>query len=250
MNKESCLIIDNEVRANSFSQFGGFWERILSGAPELSSIPSDFSRQAVLGGELGEVFFALDEDLKERVDSLGDSHGVSRHLVLLVAWSVLLARFSGQNDIVVGTSVADVDRVDEGNDGSLKNGTIAVRLDFSGGATTAGLLSLVKDYVRDACRAGQMSLDQLLDASGLARSLSHHPLFQTKLVSKRDVEVTLGARRHATDVGEQPYPPCELVLSIGESGDRDIGFCESSVQSRYHRSCRRKLPPSPERHGG
>ncbi|WP_141696215.1 condensation domain-containing protein, partial [Xanthomonas translucens] len=84
-----------------------FWVEHLHDAPTLLALPSDRPRPALQDSRGDMVAFALDTELSAALKALSERHGTTLFMTVLSAWSVLLARTSGQDQVVIGTPVAN-----------------------------------------------------------------------------------------------------------------------------------------------
>src|SRR5215471_8868523 len=99
-------------------------------------------------------------------------------MALLAGWGALLGRLSGQEDVVIGTPVANRTRKEiEGLIGFFVN-TLAVRLQLSGSPTVRELLDRVKHQSLSAQQYQDISFEQVVEIARPERSLSHSPIFQ------------------------------------------------------------------------
>ncbi|HEU4562188.1 MAG TPA: amino acid adenylation domain-containing protein, partial [Longimicrobium sp.] len=155
-----------------------YWRETLSGAPELLELPADHARPARqdFAGAWMEV--ELDEALTAALRMLGQRHGATLHMTLLAGWAAVLARLSGQNEVVVGTPSANRGRSEiEDLIGFFVN-TLALRVDLSGAPTVAELLGRVKERSLGAQHHQDIPFEQVVELVQPARSLAHTPLFQ------------------------------------------------------------------------
>src|SRR5215212_2836986 len=155
-----------------------YWERTLAGAPTLLELPTDHPRPAEQEYEGGWVRIVLEENLTRRLKELSRRHGMTLYMTLLAGWGALLARLSGQEDLVIGAPVANRGRTEiEGLIGFFVN-TLALRLDVSGSPSVGELLERVKKQVLAAQQHQDISFEQVVEMARPVRSLSHSPLFQ------------------------------------------------------------------------
>ncbi|NUP83757.1 MAG: hypothetical protein HOV96_40150, partial [Nonomuraea sp.] len=155
-----------------------YWRAALAGAPAVSELPPDLPRPAVQTYAGAELPFSLDLP-REEFRAYCRSLGATPYMVLFAAYLVVLARRSGQNDLVVGTPIANRDRVeDEGLIGFFTN-TLAVRADLSGGPSFAEVVERVKDAVLDAHDHQGMPFERLVEELNPERRLDRTPVFQT-----------------------------------------------------------------------
>ncbi len=159
-----------------------YWRDQLRDAPALLTLPTDRVRPAVQTFRGAQHRFAFPDALANAVRALGQRLGATPFAVLLTAFHVLLHRYSGQDDIIVGTPVANRGRVElEGTVGAFIN-TLAIRVDLGDDPTYAALLAQVQQTAVDAQSHQELPFEHILDALGVPRSLSHAPLFQVLFV--------------------------------------------------------------------
>jgi natural product biosynthesis luciferase-like monooxygenase protein/amino acid adenylation domain-containing protein/FkbM family methyltransferase len=155
-----------------------FWRGALRGAPALLEIPADRPRPAVLPDAGGRIDFRLDAGLLAGVRALARREGATPFMALLAAWQLLLARYAGVDDLVVGTPVAGRDRLEtEGLVGFFVN-TLVMRADLSGDPAFRELLRRVRRTALEAYAHGDLPFERLVEALGAGRSRAHAPLFQ------------------------------------------------------------------------
>ncbi|HFQ9380960.1 TPA: amino acid adenylation domain-containing protein [Serratia marcescens subsp. marcescens ATCC 13880] len=154
-----------------------FWQRELAGWQPLS-LPVDFLRPAVFDvrGDNSEV--PLPAALVKALEALARREGVTLHAVMLAGFMLLLARYSGQNDVMVGTPLANRNRPELGNLIGFFVNTLPLRRQID---PRQGVAEFVREVAATTLRAQQhqtLSLEALVDALALPRDFSRHPLFQ------------------------------------------------------------------------
>ncbi|HEX7241708.1 MAG TPA: amino acid adenylation domain-containing protein, partial [Longimicrobiaceae bacterium] len=155
-----------------------FWRKRLEGAPPVLELPLDRPRAAVPGDAGHIVGFGLPPDVARAVRELARAEGATLFMTLLAAWQALLARWSGAEDVVVGTPVAGRQRREtEGLVGYLAN-TLAMRADLSDDPTPRRLLARVREAVLEAHAHQDVPFERLVEELATERSLAHSPLFQ------------------------------------------------------------------------
>ncbi|WP_328515009.1 condensation domain-containing protein [Ralstonia pseudosolanacearum] len=159
---------------------GTYWEQALAGAPTLLSLPTDRARPAQQDYAGGSVEVIFDETLSAGLRKLSQRHGTTLFMTVLAGWSALLSRLSGQEEVVVGSPVANRTRSEvEGLIGFFVN-TLALRVEV-GGATVSELLGRVKAKVLEAQAHQDLPFEQVVERVRPVRSLSHSPVFQAAL---------------------------------------------------------------------
>ena len=153
----------------------------LAGAPDLLELPTDRPRPAVQTFRGSSVPFDLDSDLTGSLRSLAQNSGGTPFMVFLAAYALLLSRYSGQKDVVIGSPVANrsVPEV-EGLIGFFVN-TLALRVDTSSNPSFRELLARAARVALDNYARQEIPFEQIVDSLQLERNLSRSPIFQTML---------------------------------------------------------------------
>ncbi|OPK48737.1 non-ribosomal peptide synthetase, partial [Ralstonia solanacearum] len=160
---------------------GTYWEQALAGAPTLLSLPTDRARPAQQDYAGGSVEVVFDETLSAALKKLSQRHGTTLFMTVLAGWSALLSRLSGQEEVVVGSPVANRTRSEvEGLIGFFVN-TLALRVEVGSGVTVSELLDRVKGRVLEAQAHQDLPFEQVVERVRPVRSLSHSPVFQAAL---------------------------------------------------------------------
>jgi amino acid adenylation domain-containing protein len=160
----------------------GYWKSRLSGAPALLELPTDRPRPAVQTYRGAIVRVELSSELTAGLHLLCRETGTTLFMALLGALNVLLCRYSGQHDIVVGTPIAGRTRSElEGLIGFFVN-TLAMRTDLSGDPSFVALLGRIREEALGAYAHQEVPFEKLVEELSPQRSMSHAPLFQVALV--------------------------------------------------------------------
>ncbi|MFV0920461.1 amino acid adenylation domain-containing protein, partial [Ralstonia nicotianae] len=203
---------------------GAYWEQALAGAPTLLSLPTDRARPAQQDYAGGSVEVVFDETLSADLKRLSQRHGTTLFMTVLAGWSALLSRLSGQEEVVVGSPVANRTRSEvEGLIGVFVN-TLALRVEV-GGATVSELLGSVKAKVLEAQTHQDLPFEQVVERVRPVRSLSHSPVFQAALLWQNTEALVLELDgltiEHLAD--ESYTAKFDLSLALHEHGGRIAG---------------------------
>ncbi|HEV2735391.1 MAG TPA: amino acid adenylation domain-containing protein, partial [Longimicrobiaceae bacterium] len=161
-----------------------YWRARLAGAPALLELPADRPRPSVRAGRGRTLRWEVPGGTAAGLRALGRREGATLFMTLLAAWQLLLARYSGQEDVVVGTPVAGRTRPElEELVGFFVN-TLALRGDLSDSGRTGfrGLLARTREEVLGAYAHQDLPFEKVVEALRVERSLAYHPLFQVMLV--------------------------------------------------------------------
>ncbi len=202
-----------------------YWRTQLAATPVLE-LPTDYPRPAVQTFHGTVQSFELPPALRQALAALCRHTHVTLFMTLLAAWQALLARYSGQDDIVVGTPIAGRTHAEtEHLIGCFVN-ILALRSDLSGKPSFRRLLSRVREVCLQSYAHQDLPFEQVVDALQPARDLSRHPLFQVMFILQNTPVQTPGMDvefLYAPDTGTAKF---DLTLSMIEEGDRLYGLLE------------------------
>ena len=155
-----------------------YWTKHLEGAPKLLELATDRPRPPIQTFSGARRYSSLTASTVRDLRALANRESVTLFMTLLAAFEVLLWRYSGQEDLVVGTPIAGRNRSElEGLIGLLAN-TLPIRVDVSGNPAFRELLGRVRETALEAYAHQEMPFDKLVEELHPERSLSHTPLFQ------------------------------------------------------------------------
>ena len=167
-----------QLAGDSLDRQLSYWKEQLAGAPELLALPTDHPRPAVRtyrGESLGVNF---SPELLERLQALGRSEGATLYMVLLGAFQVLLSRYGGGEDVVVGSPIAGRTRGEVEEVIGFFVNTLVLRTDLSGDPSFREVLRRVREVTLGAYENQEVPFEKLVAELQPERSLSHSPLFQ------------------------------------------------------------------------
>ncbi|HEX6749442.1 MAG TPA: amino acid adenylation domain-containing protein [Longimicrobium sp.] len=207
-----------------------FWRERLRGAPATLDLPTDRPRPAVQDLAGAAYRFELSAEAGDAVRTLAAraGEGATPFMVLLAAFAAVLHRWSGQDDVVVGTPVASRGRAELEELIGFFGNTLPLRADLAGDPPFGELLARVRATTVDAFAHQDVPFEKLVDALGVERSLSHSPLFQVMLTlqnaAEGDVELA-GAevRLTAPDLATSRF---DLTVGLWETEDGFGGWAE------------------------
>jgi len=205
-----------------------YWRQQLNGAPALLELPTDRPRPSVQTHRGSFVRVHLPVNLTQQLDRLSEQQGVTLYMLLLAGWSILLSRYSGQEDLVIGSPIANRSQVEiESLIGFFVN-TLALRIDLSGNPTFLELLQQVKATTLGAYAHQDVPFEKLVQELDVERDLSYNPLFQVMLtwqnVPRESValsDVTFKALK-----SEKQMAKFDMTLRLTQRADGIVGRWE------------------------
>jgi amino acid adenylation domain-containing protein len=201
-----------------------YWRQRLAGHAVLQ-MPTDRPRPAVQSFRGADEFLAIPAAVSRAVLDLGRSQGTTSYMTLLAAFQALLQRYSGQDDVIVGSTVTGRDRRElEPLIGFFVN-TLAMRADLSGRPSFRELLVRVREMALGALRHQHLPFEKLVEELQTERDLSRSPLFQVVFQLQNVVTSSLelpGLELSQVEVASQTAK-FDIVLNLSESPEGLLG---------------------------
>ncbi|GAA4316755.1 hypothetical protein GCM10023149_13960 [Mucilaginibacter gynuensis] len=198
-----------------------YWKEKLDDVAPLQ-LPADHTRPAVQGTKGSTLLFSMDTEIGKGLQTLSREQGVTLYMTLLSVFKVLLYRYSGQEDICVGTSIAGRPRQElEGLIGFFVN-TLALRDEVKGEETFTELLKKVKQTTLGAYEHQDVPFEKVVETVVKERDKSRSPLFQVMLVlgnTPEVPEVKLGGLELSGYSYEQTTVKFDLTFFVTETKD-------------------------------
>ncbi|HEX3155390.1 MAG TPA: condensation domain-containing protein, partial [Candidatus Angelobacter sp.] len=228
-----------------------YWKRTLQNAPPVLELPGDYVRPAEKDylGSVARV--VLEEKFTARLKELSRRHGTTLYITLLAGWAALLARLSGNRDVVVGAPIANRGLPElEKLIGFFVN-TLALRLDISGEPAVGKLLKKVEAQALAGQQHRNIPFERVVELVRPDRSLAHTPLFQVMFAWESASAAKLALPGLEIRQLEGTFPPgakFDLTLMLKEDEGRITGgieyatsLFEHSTVERYAQYLRRML---------
>jgi amino acid adenylation domain-containing protein/non-ribosomal peptide synthase protein (TIGR01720 family) len=208
-----------------------YWKRQLGGDLPVLSLPADRLRPHARTFRGATESLRLSAELSEAVRTLSRRQHATLFMTLLAAFKVLLSRYTGQRDILVGTPVANRNYQElEDLIGFFVN-TLVLRTEVSGEQSFLELLDRVKKVALNAYAHQDVSFERLIEELQPSRSLSHTPLFQVMFVLQNDPSPSIrlpGLELTSMEV-ESPTAKFDLTMMAEEAGPELVVSLEYST---------------------
>ncbi|HET8913522.1 MAG TPA: amino acid adenylation domain-containing protein, partial [Ktedonobacteraceae bacterium] len=155
-----------------------YWKQQLTGAPSLITLPTDYPRPTLQTYRGSTYSFELPGRLIKQVQALSRREGVSLFMTLLTAFTILLARYSGQDDLVIGTPIANRTHTELENLIGFFVNTLALRINISHHPTFREALAQVREITLGAYAHQAIPFEKLVEELSPERHLEHSLIFQ------------------------------------------------------------------------
>jgi len=202
-----------------FEKQMAFWRDMLGDNPPALELPTDKPRTAVKSQRGQHIKFTVGNDILEPLKQTGARQGATLFMTTLAAFQTMLYRYSGQDDICVGTPIANRDKIEtRGLIGFFIN-TLAIRSDLSGSPTFIELLKRVKSVTLGALSHQDIPFEKLVEELQPERDMTHTPFFQALFtfqnIPKQSIEIPeLTLEQVEQDIGAVKF---DLTININEN---------------------------------
>ena len=206
-----------------------FWKQHLEGSMPLLELPTDRSRPATQSFKGSKYPISIPAELYNGLKTLAKTEGCTLFMVLCAAFQTLLSRYTGSEDIIIGTPIANRDRPEINNLIGLFLNLLVLRTDLSGSPSFLELLGRVKEVTSNAFKNEKIPFEKLVEVLRPKREMSYHPVFQVLLQVSNGFELNL---RNSVvtpfhfDSGTAQY---DLALHLFEGKDGFQGHFEYST---------------------
>ncbi|QKX03653.1 amino acid adenylation domain-containing protein [Aquimarina sp. TRL1] len=178
----------NYLSGDVLEQQLAYWETQLQEVPSLS-LPTDYPRPAQQTTEGSSITYELNEEVSKRLAEVGKQEGATLFMTLLTAFKVLLYRYSGQEDICVGTPIANRPYQELENLIGFFVNTLALRTTVNGDVSFIEVLKRVKEVTLGAYQHQMVPFEKVVDKVTTTRDMSMSPLFQVMFVLQNTPDI-------------------------------------------------------------
>ena len=170
-----------------------YWKETLGPVTPVLELPTDKPRPAIQSSRGANFHHRIPRELYEQIIALSRREGVTPFMSLLAVFNILLYRYSGQEDICVGTPIANRTQSEtEGLIGFFVN-TLVLRTDLSGNPTFSELLQRTRKRTLESYAHQDVPFEMLVEVLQPERSMSHSPLFQVMFILQNATGGAMGA---------------------------------------------------------
>ncbi|HEY0727480.1 MAG TPA: condensation domain-containing protein, partial [Pyrinomonadaceae bacterium] len=203
----------------------GYWRKHLADAPQLLELPTDRPRPAMQTYRGARESFSFNEELSAQLRLLARREGTTLFMAVLAIWQVLLWRYTGQTDIVVGSPIANRNRAETENLIGFFVNTLVLRSRLLGQQSFRELLKQVREMTLDAYAHQDVPFEKLVEELQPERTLSHSPLFQVMFIlqntTQSDLDVAgIEFKPLSTNTGTAQF---DMTLDVAETDQQIYG---------------------------
>ncbi|WP_256026005.1 condensation domain-containing protein, partial [Paenibacillus polymyxa] len=177
--KDYAVWQQSETHQEWMQRQEAYWLGTFRGGVPVLDLSTDFARPAVRSTAGDTVVFGLEREVSERLKELAAYTGSTLYMVLLAAYTTLLHKYTGQEDIVVGTPIAGRPHAELSNLVGVFINTLAIRNYPSSDKTFLDYLQEVKEHALSAYEHQDYPFEELVEQLNLTRDTSRNALFDT-----------------------------------------------------------------------
>ncbi|OUL06445.1 non-ribosomal peptide synthetase [Bacillus spizizenii] len=228
--KDYAVWQQTETQRQNIKKQEAYWLNHFHDEIPVLDMPTDYERPAIRNYE-GESFeFLIPTELKQRLSQMEEATGTTLYMILMAAYMILLSKYSGQEDIVVGTPVAGRSHMDVESVVGMFVNTLVIRNHPAGRKTFEDYLNEVKENMLHAYQNQDYPLEELIQHVHLPKDSSRNPLFDTMFVLQNldQAELTLDSLRFTPYKLHHTVAKFDLTLSIQTGQDKHHGLFEYS----------------------
>ena len=198
-----------------------YWTQRLSGAPPLLTLPTDYPRPAVQSFRGNHERIMFPASLLHGLKALGQQEGATLFMTLMAGFQAALHRYTGRDDLLVATAVANRLRPELENLIGFFSNSLVLRTDFSGNPSFRELLRQVRDVCLDAYDHQDLPFEKLVVKLRPDRDLSYSPIFQVMFNLQNHERESIKLRGlEITELKiERGSSKFDLTLNIWEKAD-------------------------------
>ncbi len=180
--KDFAVWQNNHLQSDQLQRHRAFWLDTLAGELPVLNMPADYARPSVQSFEGDSLSFEINEEHKQKLYRMAAETGTTLYMVLLAAYAVLLSKYTGQEDIIVGSPVAGRQHADLEQVVGMFVNTLVMRTYPQASLTYNQFLETVKQQALKAYEHQDYPFDELVEHLGLKRDMSRNPVFDTMFV--------------------------------------------------------------------
>nr|MDQ2769405.1 amino acid adenylation domain-containing protein [Bacteroidota bacterium] len=215
---------NQQLASEAMQGHRAYWLRQFADELPVLEMPTDFARPKAVSYAGDYLTLTLDADLSRQLTQFAAAQGVSLFMLLLAGVNTLLYRYTGQQDLVVGSPIAGREHADLAEQVGFYVNTLAIRTQPQGEATFGDYLAQVRERLLEAYQHQAYPFDELVDQLSLPRDLGRAPLFDVLVVmqnngSERTDLFGQSELEAAPYANENPISKFDLTIDCAEEAE-------------------------------
>ncbi|HSD64176.1 MAG TPA: amino acid adenylation domain-containing protein, partial [Ignavibacteriaceae bacterium] len=195
-----------------------YWSNQLQGNLPNLDLPYDKQRSAVQSPKGSGLLFFLSKDLTDKLNSIGIKRGCTFFMTVLAAFQVFLNKYSGMDDIIIGSPVSNRSALGENLIGNFLN-MVALRSDISKYPDFLTLLQNSRKITLEALKHWDLPFEKIVEVLKIKRDLSRNPVFQVMLQFLPGFSFSLNRLEISNFFFDTGYSQLDLALHLYQSND-------------------------------
>ncbi|MCP4214409.1 MAG: hypothetical protein GY765_07115, partial [bacterium] len=180
---------ESEARQAEIKKQALYWLQLYRKTSQTLQLPLDFPRPAVKGFSGLHHHFFIDRQTTDKLNELAKQEGSTLFMILLALYNILLSQLTGQEDVVVGTSIAGRRHADLQPIVGMFVNALALRNFPAGDKTFSGFLKELRDNTLGAYENQDYSFEELVDFAGGSRDPGRNPIFDTMFILNNEEDL-------------------------------------------------------------
>ena len=211
----------NQLSNDAIKKQEAYWLEKLSGVVPVLNLPTDYPRPAIQSYAGNSIVFEIDTDLTERLYAISRENSATLYMTILAVFNIVLFKYTGQNDIIIGSPIANRRHADLVSVVGMFVNTIVMRTKVGSDLTFKELLNQVKENALAAYDHQDFQFEDLVEKLDLKRDMSRNPLFDVMFVlhSTNAEEVKLGDLIISPYAMENLSSKFDMILNAWETGE-------------------------------
>ncbi len=194
-----------QLTSGALEAHKNYWLQQFAGELPVLDLPGDKMRPAVKTYNGSKQHFAINAAVSKQLKELGREQGATLFMGLLAGVNAVLHRYTGQEDIILGTPIAGRQHADLDNQIGFYINTLALRTQFSAHDGFGQLLQKAKTVTMGAYEHQAYPFDELVDTLDLERDMSRSPLFDVLVVLQNNEDSAAGVPAPSSETGMTNY---------------------------------------------
>lgn len=207
---------ERQLQNGALEKQCAYWRNNLSDVPAMN-MPADYRRLHVTSHPAGELGFSFSKGLGDKLKQLGQQEGATLFMVLLAGFQWLLSLYTGQNDVAVGTVVANRSRRETERLIGFFVNTLVMRTELSGVSTFRDLIRRVRKVALEAYSHQDVPFEKLVEDLNPTRSPGRSPFFQAMFsLQNADTEAVKLSSLNVEEIDDFEFQETkfELLLQV------------------------------------